>query len=402
MAAASPLHALPPHALAPSSPRQPLSSKIPRRRPSTQLAGPTPSAAAAASSSCANSPAQTTMTNRVVSAPSSPSSRAVEKAPLSPTKSALSHSHAGHGHARKSSRTHFATPLESVFPSPPLSSAFAGEGEDEPVPPSSVQDRRRLSQSHGPAQGAETREAMRRTPSLSIYIPTSSAAAAAATSDSPVAGPSTARSLRRASQPAAVRGSPHPHLHAHAQSPATPFTAHSRRSSAHPPRTPRSSSAAHSHPAPVRPPMAERHRSASGASVHSAAPSCYTSFDWQHPRTPKEELGEDGELGANQGAGGGRRWGLFGWGGGGRGGEREGDEEQQVGERTALLGRSSAGGDDEASGGGGGRWHYVAGETWCYAKHMLPPILIFVVVVLVVALLAYRQAVGRIVHPPHP
>ncbi|BGP29122.1 hypothetical protein JCM10296v2_000860 [Rhodotorula toruloides] len=45
-------------------------------------------------------------------------------------------------------------------------------------------------------------------------------------------------------------------------------------------------------------------------------------------------------------------------------------------------------------------WEYVWSETVCYAKHMLPPILFFVVLVLVVALLAYHQAVRRIVHPP--
>jgi len=33
---------------------------------------------------------------------------------------------------------------------------------------------------------------------------------------------------------------------------------------------------------------------------------------------------------------------------------------------------------------------------------MLPPILFFVVFVLVVALAAYRQAVARIIHPPQP
>lgn len=34
------------------------------------------------------------------------------------------------------------------------------------------------------------------------------------------------------------------------------------------------------------------------------------------------------------------------------------------------------------------------------SQHMLPPILFFVVLVLVIALLAYHQAVRRIVHPP--
>ncbi|GAA6023876.1 hypothetical protein JCM11491_003302 [Sporobolomyces phaffii] len=60
-----------------------------------------------------------------------------------------------------------------------------------------------------------------------------------------------------------------------------------------------------------------------------------------------------------------------------------------VGERTSLLDDGGGGGEPAAS----AKWEYVRGEIVCYAKHMLPPILFFVVLVLVVALSAYKQAI---------
>ncbi|GAA5880687.1 hypothetical protein JCM3774_002795 [Rhodotorula dairenensis] len=63
-------------------------------------------------------------------------------------------------------------------------------------------------------------------------------------------------------------------------------------------------------------------------------------------------------------------------------------------ESQQLVGLAAAGARDQT------RWAYVWGEVKCYAKHMLPPIFVFVVLVLVVGLLAYRQGIHRIAHPP--
>ncbi|GAA6064274.1 hypothetical protein JCM10212_001658 [Sporobolomyces blumeae] len=70
--------------------------------------------------------------------------------------------------------------------------------------------------------------------------------------------------------------------------------------------------------------------------------------------------------------------------------------EREADERTRLLARGQ--GPHEAKR-DLGRWEYVWGEVVCYAKHMLPPVLFFVVFVLVVALFAYKQAIRRIIHP---
>ncbi|GAA5911996.1 hypothetical protein JCM6882_004737 [Rhodosporidiobolus microsporus] len=378
MAAASPVSALPPSIH--SSPRQQaLSSKIPRRRPSTQLAaGPSPRAA------------------------SSPVA-----GPSSPTKSALV---GCGGHARKSSltnRAHFdlnptvfsstggGSSLGGDLASRLGSSSEGGVGDASPA----LQDRRRRTSST-----TETREvsSARRTPSLSIYIPSA---------PSPAHHPS-ASSLRRPSHPSTSRPSPCSSAHPSSSSPSASFAPHSRRSSA---RTPRSSTHALPHPQPVvRPPMMERSWS------NSTTTTTYTSFDLQHPRTPKEEREERELIRAREARARGwlRGWlgvvGLFAAGGEG---DRP-DEERQVGEREPLLassaGAGAAGGvrsyggggevqvarRDEQEGSGSGGWRYVAGETWCYAKHILPPLLVFVALVLVIALLAYRQAINRVAHPP--
>ncbi|GAA6012000.1 hypothetical protein JCM8202_004226 [Rhodotorula sphaerocarpa] len=179
----------------------------------------------------------------------------------------------------------------------------------------------------------------------------------------------------------------------------------------------------------------------------------YTSFDLQHPRTPDEDPasaagGEGAGVGAGDGAWRGvgtraKRWwrGWFGLGGGGRRGRCEPDADLEYGDGYGSgVGAGAAGGGIAAEGQkqqqqqqhrpllpavderspllaspfrdrdlvrppatavtAQTRWQYVWSETKCYAKHMLPPILVFVVLVLVIALLAYQQAVRRIARPP--
>ncbi|BGP13036.1 hypothetical protein JCM10213v2_000955, partial [Rhodosporidiobolus nylandii] len=297
----------------PSSPRQQV-SKIPRRRPSSLLSSAVPP----------------------------PASSAPACGPASPPRSGM---HA-RGHARKSSRTHFADPPATVFAAP--------EDADEPSSGASLQERRWTS-----ASGDETREVGRRTPSLSIYIPsTSSSSPSPLHHPQPNAQPSKS-SLRRTSLP--------PHRSPASAAAHHPFAPHSRRSSA----TLAGSSASRT-PRSARPPMMERTWS-------NTSRQTYTSFDLQAPRTPKEER-EERELLAQQNRG------LFGW----LRRARRGDEESAPGERTALLGQ----GEQQT------KWRYVAGEVWCYAKHILPPLLFFVGLVLVVALLAYWRAIERILTVP--
>ncbi|GAA5853356.1 hypothetical protein JCM8547_002426 [Rhodosporidiobolus lusitaniae] len=319
-----PISVTPPSA--PSSPRQPSGSlsKIPRRRPSTQLATSTPSSRAPSSSA---------------------------QAPGSHTKTALAGSR---GHARKTSLSH------AHFADEPL--------PEQPLPEgASLQDRRRRMSGEGHQQDRdETTELARRTPSLSICIPS--------TSSSPAPFSASAahkHSLRRQSHPS--RPSPTPST----SSPSQPFAPHSRRTSAAgTSRTPRSG-------VPCRPPMAER--SWSNNTVHT-----YTSFDFVHPQTPKEER-EQRELFKRQRRE--QRERERGWFARAFGPPLRDDEEEEVGERTALLGGNVEAGVERSG------WRFVAAETWCYAKHILPPLLVFVGLVLLIGLLAYRQVVHRVVHP---
>ncbi|TNY21738.1 hypothetical protein DMC30DRAFT_350120 [Rhodotorula diobovata] len=257
---------------------------------------------------------------------------------------------------------------------------------------------------------------MKRTPSLSIVIPT-----AAPSSSSSSAAPHPHVRLPpetddpRPSVPRSARGAaaarPSPTSASSGAPPHSPWTPRTRRASqpvpgagagagggggaspwsTRPPRT----------PYPKRPAMAERTPSASTMAT-------YTSFDLQAPRTPAEERERrDAELRRSE-----RGWRWCGRWLSGRGRDdddeyadnefRAGDEEEQRGaaapaETTALLENRASGRKE-----GQTRTQYILAETWCYAKHMLPPILFFVVLVLVVALAAYRQAVSRIIHPPHP
>ncbi|GAA6052300.1 hypothetical protein JCM3770_007239 [Rhodotorula araucariae] len=223
-----------------------------------------------------------------------------------------------------------------------------------------LQDRRRVS---------TPPPVMRRTPNLSICIPHPRGPAAARTRPSP----------------ASTSASPA----------TTPWTPHTRRASL-PPAAPAPSGSGWARPPrtpyPKRPAMAERTPSASTVAT-------YTSFDLQAPRTPHDERElDEAELRAR----GRRPWSycccccccwprrLF-----ARNRDAD-DDEAEIGETTALLGAR------DGATGGRTTARYVLAETWCYAKHMLPPILFFVVFVLAFALLAYRQAVGRIVRPPQP
>ncbi|BGP45072.1 hypothetical protein JCM10450v2_000889 [Rhodotorula kratochvilovae] len=250
---------------------------------------------------------------------------------------------------------------------PPLDDFPAAAHPHAHAPHTPLQDRRRVSTSS--ASGPLPPPEMRRTPSLSIYIPHPPPP-----SSSSSAQPVTQRPLP--TQPRSARTRPSP---TSASSTSSPWTPHTRRASqalpgtgwARPPRT----------PYPKRPAMIERTPSASTVAT-------YTSFDLPAPCTPREERERlEAERRARRGWWG--RWFA-------REGVEEDDVEGEAGERTALLGPRD--GRQE----GGTTWRYVLGETWCYAKHMLPPVLFFVVLVLVIALFAYRQAVHHIIHPPQP
>ncbi|GAA5851585.1 hypothetical protein JCM9279_006908 [Rhodotorula babjevae] len=333
-------------------------SKIPRRRPSTHSVAP---------AAVPLRPASPTRRDRCVSLPPS--------APASPIKT----------HARRSSRSAIPAPAPA-----PLSDL----GAPSPPPPSTpLQDRRRPSAG---ADGVARPLDMRRTPSLSIYIPPPPSTAhppshphvqlPPADSAHPPAPRGDARSSR-------VRPSPTSAGPGSASSSPAPWTPRTRRasqpvpSSASPssawPRPPRT-------PFPKRPAMAERTPSASTVAT-------YVSFDLQAPRTPAEERElRDAELRRAR-----RTRSRWWWSQcraaaaeqDGEDDEGREDEEARAGETTALL-RPSGRKEGQT------RTEYVLGEVWCYARHMLPPILFFVVLVLVVALTAYRQAVARIVHPP--
>ncbi|GAA5975492.1 hypothetical protein JCM21900_003571 [Sporobolomyces salmonicolor] len=304
-------------ALPPSSPRQQL-SKIPRRRPSTQLDLAFPS--------LQNPPSPRSASN-----------------PLS------SQSH-GQSHARHPSKTHFADPpATDISPPPPAST--------------SVEDRRPRAYSHiGSPLSVETEErALRRTP-LSIYIPPPH------------------RSVSRQHNSSPTKSSPH----ATTVSPSFSSQPHSRRSSGRTPRTP------HAKP---RPPVSERNRSRapSQSSAMIDTPTTYQSFDLPMPRTPGDEIAEHE---ARSGFWFGRYSGTR---------TRSEDEEEivgvrttkQAGERTALLRAQIEDHRPTQT-----KLKYVWGEVICYAKHMLPLVFVFVFVVLTIALLAYKRAIDRIVHPP--
>ncbi|GAA5939943.1 hypothetical protein JCM3775_007155 [Rhodotorula graminis] len=340
-------------------------SKIPRRRPSTHaISAPAPPPLR---------PSSPTRRDRCVSLPPS--------APPSPVKT----------HARRSSRS--AIPA----PAPPPFSDLAASAAAPPPPSTPLQDRRRPSAG---AHGADRPPDMRRTPSLSIYIPppTSTAHPHVQLPPTDSGHPPTTRGDAR---PSRVRPSPTsagPGSASSSPAPWTPRTRHASQpvpsssspSSASWPRPPRT-------PFPKRPAMAERTPSASTVATYVS----FDRFDLEAPRTPAEErerqVAELRRERRNR-----RRW----WwsrcrtaaAAADEDGEDESgrdEEEARAGETTALLRPS---GRKE----GQSRTEYVLGEVWCYARHMLPPILFFVVFVLVIALAAYRQAVARIVHPPQP
>ncbi|GAA5890042.1 hypothetical protein JCM8208_002680 [Rhodotorula glutinis] len=333
-------------------------SKIPRRRPSTHSIAPSP---------LPLRPSSPTRRDRCVSLPPS--------APTSPIKT----------HARRSSRSAIPAPAP-----PPLSDHAVAA----PPPPSTpLQDRRRPSSG---ADGAARAPDMRRTPSLSIYIPPPPSTAQPhphAHVQLPPADSAHPHAPRADARASRVRPSPTSAGPGSASSSPAPWTPRTRRASQPVPSSSAPSSSSWPRPPrtpfPKRPAMAERTPSASTVAT-------YVSFDLVAPRTPAEERErQDAELRRTTRS----RW----WwtkcraaaaaeqeGDGDEGGV---DEEARAGETTALLRPS---GRKE----GQSRTNFVLGEVWCYARHMLPPILFFVVLVLVVALAAYRQAVARIVHPP--
>ncbi|GAA5915340.1 uncharacterized protein JCM6883_002407 [Sporobolomyces salmoneus] len=149
-------------------------------------------------------------------------------------------------------------------------------------------------------------------------------------------------------------------------------------------------------------PRASRDRSNTGGH-HStlATPATYESFDFPLPTstTPQEE--REARLGwekrRNQCCGLGKLW-TPRW-------KKEGEGEgQDEGERRWLLDRQAEGEVEGVKDENGtkGKWEYVWGEIVCYAKHMLPPILLFVVLVLVIALFVYKQAIRRIIDDRFP
>ncbi|GAA5862815.1 hypothetical protein JCM5296_006794 [Sporobolomyces johnsonii] len=303
-------------ALAPTSPRQQL-SKIPRRRPSTQLDPVFPSLSNPPSPRAASNPF--------------------------PSQSCVLN------HARRLSKTHFADPPATDIP-PPLAST-------------SVQDRRQRAHGTIGTPPTETEELSSRRTSLSIYIPPPH------------------RSVSRQHNGSPPKSSPL----ATTASPSSSFQPHSRRASARTtPRTPL---------AKQRAPGSERNRSRapSQSSAMIDTPTTYQSFDLPMPRTPGDEIAEHE---ARRGFWVGRYFERR---------TRPEDEEgivgvrktKQAGERTALL-RAQRGEHCPTQ----TKLEYVWGEMVCYAKHTLPFVFVFVLVVLVVALLAYKQAIDRIVHPP--
>ncbi|GAA6046439.1 hypothetical protein RTBOTA2_000764 [Rhodotorula toruloides] len=367
----------PPSLAAPDSPRQPSSStsKIPRRRPSTQLGEASRPGVASGS--------------RAVSSPVMPTSGR-----------AAGEEGARGGHSRKSSRSGLGLGvLSAELPVPQ-------------APTDTLQERRRTSMSGASTPRPSNQPEMRRTPSLSIYIP--------ATPSASSASPSTSRQVdpRRKPPPtfqSPVSASDHPP--SSFSSPSAPPPAHqARRCSrfSRPPRTPYPHHVQAPGQSPRTPHMSERSphphshgpharhlRSPSASSTLTAGTTyTYTSFDLQHPRTPREEREEREALARAERERHGL--GLFRWLWRGRRGARHEDEEEEVDERSALLRRD--GGEEVVEQEGRTKemtkWEYVWSETVCYAKHMLPPILFFVVLVLAIALLAYHQAVRRIVHPP--
>ncbi|POY73920.1 hypothetical protein BMF94_3091 [Rhodotorula taiwanensis] len=391
----------------PSSPRQPSStlatgSKIPRRRTSPSQSVDLSSA------NVADMDARTYPT----SVPSSPDKRATSGGGGS-----------GQHHARRPSRTQF------LPPPPPTTMTNAP-----------LIERRRSSASANAAIDGITASNRPRTPSLSIQIPVASSVPQSRSQSrpqerhvthaldstahrqarrmghsrtasgelSPLKATGPRASQRRCSAPvhsstaglvdsAPVHSSTAGLVDSAPGTPAPPFP--------RVPRTPYPFASAAGGATPVsarshRPPMLER-------TLSDSTMATYTSFDLQHPRTPEEEDREVSRRGGGGECGGSRiwRWLSF-W---RRSPSRldldieaaDGSPSKQtkprsqlaaVDETTALLG----GGDSRPQ----TRWEYVWGEIVCYAKHMLPPIFVFVVVVLVIALLAYRQGIRRIAQPP--
>ncbi|GAA5979877.1 hypothetical protein JCM10908_001449 [Rhodotorula pacifica] len=492
---------IPPSAPAvPPSPRQPTaasSSKIPRRRTSSSLGG-----------DALPSPAPNANDGVPARAPTSP-----EKTTFSSTSGSNTGTGTGRGtHSRRSSRTGFLPPA-AADPSPPPPSEARSS-----VAPSSepLIERRRKSNTAQHADPASSnssdnpaaRPDMKRTPSLSIYIPPTPSSGSGSTVSAP---PERLRAAavgigigvelpnrpprrmghsRTASRESAASILPSANEYGSAttttspqrtrqypfgsvpgsgstrrcSAPVTTGTGTGNASStspfARPPRTPYpfpSARGGGGGGAPLRPAILER-------TLSDSTMATYTSFDLQHPRTPDEEREANrlSLLALDKR----RRWrgfALGGWlfGGGRGGGGREGQDEEArdleagageggdlltrppgattgkdrkqlgqgkqggeparsadaaVDERTALLGSMTARNQDDRSPRGAttddahadslgvtreqGKWEYVRGEVKCYAKHMLPPIFVFVVLVLGIALLAYRQGIHRITHPP--
>ncbi|GAA5875636.1 hypothetical protein JCM16303_003939 [Sporobolomyces ruberrimus] len=183
-------------------------------------------------------------------------------------------------------------------------------------------------------------------------------------------------------------------------------------------RTPRSSQFHVPHSSPVQPPpMSERPRITSShftpsrtprdrsstqnttSTSNLATPATYESFDFPLPsvQTPAEErearllLEKRERRRKNRCCGFARLWTSSGKGG-------MGDFKD---ERTRLL-RGEEDTVDSGTTKEQGKWEYVWGEVVCYAKHMLPPIFLFVVVVLVLALFFYKQAIKKILDDKIP
>lgn len=323
----------------PGSPRQPTSatSKIPRRRPSTQLGEATRAGGGSGP--------------RAVSTPAAPVNGR-----------AGAEEGARGGHSRKSSRSALGLGVSSA--ALPTQHALSD----------TLQERRRTSMSGAPAQRPSGQPEMRRTPSLSIYIPSTPSASPSvprqddpcrrppptfqspiSAGDRPTASPSAphpAHQPRRCSRFGRPPRTPYPHL---GQSPQTP---HMSEHSPHP----------RSHG-----PHARHLRSPSASSILTAGTTyTYTSFDLQHPRTPREEREESEALARAERER--RGLGLLRWLWRGRREARTTDEESGVDERSALLRRNE---DDTVAEQDGRsneitKWEYVWSETVCYAKVRLP------------------------------
>ncbi|GAA5844984.1 hypothetical protein JCM3766R1_004837 [Sporobolomyces carnicolor] len=283
----------------------------------------------------------------------------------------------------------------TAFPSSPtkVTSPRANRSAPPPPPPVPREDRSRTRTRErtrstdlsldDPATTTTTTTTRRVPPPLSINIPqthrsrSTSTSTTTTTMTTTVGPPST-------TTPTSSRSRQPSHSHPNPQSLRTP------RSSHFPNSTTTTTTTTNPPPMSERPRVTSSHfrapRERTSTGGHTlATPATYESFDFPLPTetmTPTEEREARSRAERNRRnrcCGLARLWTR----------STRGEDEERRGrddETTRLLGRDDTARQKMT------RWQYVWGEVVCYAKHMLPPILVFVVLVLVVALFAYKRA----------